>query len=195
MVRSTPITSRSLLLRIRDSEDNESWALFESLYTPLIRAYCRRRGFQSVDIDDIAQEVMTTVLKKISDYEYDSGKGKFRSWLATVTANHLKASKRKHAIQQKHLLAAIESFCRSPSDDSEWNQLFTQTVFDSACLRIREHFNETTWRCFQLTWLKHKSPVSVADELSIPVHSVYVNKSRVLKRLEEEFQFLAEDLL
>ena len=30
--------------------------------------------------------------------------------------------------------------------------------------------------------------------MGIPVHSVYVNKSRVLKRLENEVRILAEDV-
>jgi hypothetical protein len=41
--------------------------------------------------------------------------------------------------------------------------------------------------------MEHKAASEVAKETGIPVHSVYVNKSRVLQRLEKEVRMLADD--
>ena len=44
-----------------------------------------------------------------------------------------------------------------------------------------------------MTWMENISAADVAAKLEIPIHSVYVNKSRVLKRLENEFLMLSDD--
>jgi len=41
---SSPITRPSLLLRVRDVDDNAAWTQFVEIYTPLIYGYCRSRG-------------------------------------------------------------------------------------------------------------------------------------------------------
>lgn len=189
-----PNTSASLLIRIRDSSDKESWGVFEEIYAPIVRAYCRRRGFQNSDVEDITQEVMVKVCQSIRKFEYDPAIGKFRSWLATITANQLKSFVRNRDINDSHLVNAVESFHKAPGSESQWTTIFIQNLFETACGRIRNEFEERTWQCFEETWVHHKAPNVVADQLEIAVHSVYVNKSRVLKRLEQEFEFLTHDL-
>ena len=142
----------------------------------------------------MTQEVLSKVAEKIRDFDYQPQQGKFRSWLATVTANQLRSFVRKKAIHDEHLLAAVETFSQSPSSDSDWSTLFAQKVFDAACKQIRPDFAEQTWQCFEETWVNHRSPVEVAELLGIPVHSVYVNKSRVLQKLEQQFEMLAHDI-
>ncbi len=51
-----------------------------------------------------------------------------------------------------------------------------------------------TWRAFELAWLEDRPALDVANQLDIPIESVYVAKSRVLKRLEAEVLTLAADL-
>lgn len=186
-------TSASLLLRIRNPDDAESWLTFESIYGPIIRAYCRRRGFQSSDIDDVSQDVLASVALAIQKFEYEPTRGRFRSWLATITANKLRDFVKNGKSQNEQLVESIERFAASPDSDTEWSAIFMQEIFKTACDRIRSNFEETTWKCFLLTWQELRPPVDVAEELSIPVHSVYINKSRVVKRLEKEFLLLCED--
>ncbi len=188
-----PVTSPSLLLRIRNVDDADSWRLFSEVYGPVIRTYCKRRGFQASDIDDIAQEVLTAVSKAIEKFEYDPAKGKFRSWLATVTANKLKNFAVRNGKLDKQLTDWAEQLANSPESDAEWNTVFLSEVFESACQRTRPHFENQTWQCFQQTWVERKSAADVAAALEIPIHAVYVNKSRVLKRLEAEFISLSDD--
>ena len=60
--------------------------------------------------------------------------------------------------------------------------------------RIRSEFEPETWNAFESTWVLKESPARVASRLGTAIHAVYVNKSRVLKRLEAEVLKLAEDL-
>ena len=192
--RNGPTTRPSLLIRIHDSNDSESWSLFEQVYGPVIRSYCRVRGIQSNDIDDIAQEVLTSVARAIRNFEYQPAKGKFRSWLAAITANKLRTFISKKGKRSGSQLELIEKMAVAPNSDNEWKSIFVKEVLQVALQRIRPHFEERTWACFEETWTHHRSAVSVADELGIKIQAVYVNKSRVLNRLEEEFKELTDDL-
>ena len=54
-------TRATLLLRLRDQADDDSWSEFADIYTPLIFGYCQRRELRHADIADITQEVMRSV--------------------------------------------------------------------------------------------------------------------------------------
>ena len=60
-------------------------------------------------------------------------------------------------------------------------------------MRSRPHFEEQTWRAFERAWLENRPAAEVAAELNVPIDRVYVAKSRVLERLQQEVQELAED--
>ena len=138
---------------------------------------------------------MSRVAKQIRNLNYDPKKGRFRAWFGTVTVNQINT----HFAKEKRRDQALEpngkgepAFYQDPDD--HWVQIFSQQVFATACQRIRGEFRELTWTCFEEAWLKNLPPSEIAQELGIRVHAVYVNKSRVLKRLEQEVQLLAEDL-
>ena len=59
---------------------------------------------------------------------------------------------------------------------------------------IRPHFEEPTWQAFARVWLDRRPAPATADELNLPIEKVYLAKSRVLKRLEEELLRLADDV-
>jgi RNA polymerase sigma-70 factor (ECF subfamily) len=63
----------------------------------------------------------------------------------------------------------------------------------TALERSRPHFEEQTWRAFELAWLEKRTAAEVAELLKVPIDRVYVAKSRVLERLQQEVQELAED--
>jgi NADPH-dependent 7-cyano-7-deazaguanine reductase QueF-like protein len=62
-----------------------------------------------------------------------------------------------------------------------------------AIQRSRPDFEEMTWKIFECTWVHSRGAPEVALELNVPIDSVYVAKSRVLKRLRAEVASLAED--
>ncbi len=195
MSRYDPNTSPSLILRVRESNDSGSWETFEAVYSPVVRAYCRRRGIQEADIDDLVQEVMTSVAKAIRNFDYDPSRGKFRSWFGTITANRVKTFLSLRSTRNRHLQHSAEKAIHFSDSiiESDWDLVFCQEVLRAACNRICPRFENETWSCFEKTWLANRPALEVASELGLPIHTVYVNKSRVLKQLEQEVRMLAED--
>lgn len=196
--QSSSATSPSLLMRVRNPDDRESWKTFERIYSSIVRSYCAHWGLQQVDADDIVQEVMGDVAKQIKNFDYDPAKGRFRAWLGTISANKIKTflTRANRRVANEVPIAseanAIENGYADP--DSNWIEVFSEQILQAALENVRPLFEETTWKSFTATWIDQTKSDEVAKKLGIPVHSVYVNKSRVLKQLELEIRDLAEDL-
>jgi RNA polymerase sigma-70 factor (ECF subfamily) len=83
-------TSLSLLARIRQSADSESWNRLVDLYAPLIRAWLRKYDVRDSDADDLAQEVLLAVSKDLGKFEHGGQPGSFRGWLKAILVNRLR---------------------------------------------------------------------------------------------------------
>jgi RNA polymerase sigma factor (sigma-70 family) len=190
-------TRPSLLVRIRDPRDVASWQAFVDAYTRLIYGYCRRTGLQDADAADVTQEVLFEVARCIRAFEYEPQRGRFRDWLGLLTrrrAIRFLKDKNRMAGGGAGELGDDESSWQAAHVDPEWIQEFHTHILKAAMERARPHFEPVTWRAFELVWLENRSSAEVAAELMIPIETVYVAKSRVLKRLEEEIRILAEDV-
>lgn len=197
-------TSPSLLLRIRDFGDTGAWQEFVDLYSPIVRSYCLQRQLQPSDTDDIVQDVMAMVSRAITKFEYDRSKGKFRSWLGTIAANRIRNHLSQQSIRRSRSYDEEINFDGDSGDtatgecytdpDTAWVELFSERVFKYACTRIRPELSDIQWRCFEATWMHDQHAATVAKELQLPIHQIYVNKSRVLKKLEAEIRLLAEEI-
>jgi len=95
-VSSLP-TQSSLLVRIRDARDVESWKTFVAIYAPLIYRDCRRKVLQDADAADLCQEVLAQVARSMPTFEYQPGRGRFRDWLGTVTRHRIARFLEKHS--------------------------------------------------------------------------------------------------
>src|SRR5258707_2128365 len=84
-----PPTRASLLLRLRDPQDEAAWRQFIDLYAPLVYGYARKQGLQDADAADLSQEVLGAVAGGVGRLEYDPQRGAFRNWLFTVVPRKL----------------------------------------------------------------------------------------------------------
>ncbi len=194
-------TSRTLLMRVRETEDREAWAEFVDRYAPKIYNWCRRYHLQESDAADVTQEVLVKLVRAMNGFEYDPQRGSFRGWLKTVTANavrDLAASWKKAgrgsgdtAIGQ--VLATIEDEKAVEALRVQIETCHQEELLAEAEKLVEPRVQPHTWQAYRLTAVEHRPTAKVAEELGMPVSEVYVAKSRVLKMLRQVVHELTDE--
>ena len=189
----SPDTRRSLLIRVRDTEDHTAWQEFVAIYAPLIHAYAMRRGLQDADAADVAQQVLQSIARAIPGFEYDPKKGTFRGWLFTITRNHLLKSFQQHrrtptATGDTAFQDTLNQQEDAASDEELWNLEHERQLFQWATEKVRVDFKESTWNAFWGVAVEGKPASEVAETLEMSTGAVYIAKSRVMARLREEIE-------
>jgi len=72
-------TRRSLLSRLRQWDDQESWQDFFSTYSKLIYGVALRAGLAEAEAEDIVQETVISVARQMPNFRYDPAQGSFKS--------------------------------------------------------------------------------------------------------------------
>ena len=187
-------TRRSLLLRIRNERDADSWSQFVTAYAPLVQGFLRRRGLQDADASDLTQEVLARVATAIKGFEYDPDKGSFRGWLFTIVENcHRRFAARERPGQRGSGDARIhhELTQHAARDwEEEWERQYQRHLLQRAADDVRCDFQPATWRAFWETAVEGRAAKDVAAELRMSIASVYMAKHRITGRLRQHIQYL-----
>lgn len=193
-----PLTTHaSLILRLRDGQNEPAWSQFVDLYGPLIYGFARRQGLQDADAADLTQEVLRAVASSVGRFEYDPNKGKFRGWLFTIVRNEIRDQFRQGPDRGNGGTTAQQFLEQQPgpegNDAAVWDEEYRRRVFAWAAEQVRRDFREPTWQAFWRTAVEGKRGQAVAQELGMTVAAVYLARSRVLARLKEQIAMLPEE--
>src|SRR5438876_5148305 len=78
-------TRRSLLSRLKNWEDQESWKDFFDTYRKMIYGVAIKAGLTDVEAQEVVQETVIAVAKKMQGFKYDPQIGSFKGWLLHTT--------------------------------------------------------------------------------------------------------------
>jgi RNA polymerase sigma-70 factor (ECF subfamily) len=188
-------TRSSLLVRVRNSADADSWREFDSLYRPLLLKYVRSRGLAETDAHDVVQDVFIRLLKSLPTFDFDRSRGRFRSWLWQVTMAALTDWQRSTG-RQLHSVSDLPDAPApaEPEPETQWCQAHRQRVVEFVLEQVRAETQPRTWTCFEQRLVRGRAAADVAAELGLTANAVKVNASRVLARVRERCAELEEDL-
>src|SRR6516162_7026027 len=143
-----PTTRPSLVLRLRDLEDQAAWAEFLEIYEPFVYRLARKKGLQDADARDLCQDVFRAVASAIERWDPDPAKGRFRAWLFRITRNLLVnflASQRRHP-RGSGSSSVQEMLEAQPSEDgqaeAEFRAEFQPRAFHWAAQRVKDEFTD-----------------------------------------------------
>src|SRR5207237_4024298 len=88
-------TRRSLLSRLKNWNDQESWNDFFTTYWKLIFTSARKAGCTEAESQDVVQETLISVSRAMPDFKYDSRAGTFKGWLLNLTRWRIRDQLRK----------------------------------------------------------------------------------------------------
>jgi RNA polymerase sigma-70 factor (ECF subfamily) len=188
----TPTTRPSLLVRLQNPRDEQAWAEFVRIYTPLIERLARCKGMQEADAADLVQEVLRAVTRAMENQAFDPERGSFRGWLFRIARNlliNLLVSQGRQARGTGD--TAVQDFLEAqPAASAEDSALFDaeyrRQLLYCAAEQVREEFTELSWQAFWLTGVEGRAAKDVAGMLGTTVGTVYHYKGRVMARLREK---------
>ena len=181
-------TRSSLLDRVRDFDNTSSWVEFDRLYRPLLMHYARGRGLGATDAEEVAQQCLEVIVRRISGFRKRSS---FRSWLRRIVANKVK----KHFRERKKWSttgadALADAVGTEEAPDAAWDRQWELAHLAYCMDDLRSEFAEHTVRAFQLYAIQEMPVAEIASLLSVTPNQIYVAKSRVTRRIKERFSEL-----
>jgi RNA polymerase sigma-70 factor, ECF subfamily len=192
------ITSISLLDRLRQGPNDTAWLRMVDLYTPLIRGWLKRYALVTQDVEDLVQDVLAVVVRRLPEFRKELRVGAFRRWLRTITVNCLRELWRSRRYRPSATGNADFGQVLDQLEDPEsalsklWDREHDLHVTRCLLEKIRPRFEEKTWRAFASVALEGASVDQTAQELGMTVNAVFIAKSRVLHALRQEGQGLLD---
>lgn len=185
-------TSASLLERAK-LQDREAWGVMIRLYGPLVYAWCRKANLSAADIDDVFQDVFATVAARLITFEKSSSSDTFRGWLRVVTVNKIRdhfrqAGKTPATFRTQDVAEWLDANQSSPvADEADHSNYEANVLYGQALALMQQKVEPNTWKAFWRTVVDGQPTGEVAQELDMSPASVRQAKSRVLRRLRDEF--------
>ena len=183
-------TSLTWLGRLTGDPTEGDWKRLLDVYGSLLRSWLTRSGVAAADHDDLIQEVLMVVVRRVSEFDH-RGSGAFRAWLRGIMANHL----RKYFRDRPPSAPAIDLDAVAAADSvlaRAWDREHDTHLAARALRMVQADFAPATWAAFCRHVLDGRPPAEVAVELRLSVNSVLLAKSRVLKRLRAELSGLVD---
>ena len=189
------LTRRTLLSRLRNLDDQESWRTFFNLYWRLLYNVARKSGLDDIGAQEIVQDTVIAVARKMPEFRYDPARGTFRQWLLRITrrriVDHLrriyrqppKAEVAPESLEEEEHAAAITDRSASAIDRA-WDEEWEKSTFDAALARVRAEINPLHFQVFDYCVLKEWPAAKVAATLGLNAAQVYLAKHRVARAMK-----------
>jgi RNA polymerase sigma-70 factor (ECF subfamily) len=190
-------TRKSLLSRLRDHEDRESWQTFFDLYWRLLYNVARRAGLEDVDAQDVVQDTVMSAAREIPEFRYDPERGSFKQWLFRILRRRVSDHFRKFYRQPAHAGISPETLEETGHADAivmrdgvslsdAWDQEWERSVLNAAIAQVRAQANPKHFQVFDYCVLKEWPASKVAATLGLNVAQVYLAKHRVAQATSRE---------
>src|SRR5258706_1893271 len=113
-------TRQTLLSKLRNLEDQESWRTFFDRYWELLYNVARRSGLGDAEAQDVVQETVIAVAKAMPDFRYDPARGSFKQWLLRIAGRRIMDQLRRKYRQPPRAEVELEAL-----DEAETQAAFS----------------------------------------------------------------------
>ena len=194
-------TRQSLLSRLKDWNDQESWRAFFDAYWRLIYNAAIKAGLTDAEAQDAVQETLVSVMKSMPNFQYDAKKGSFKGWLLTLTKWRISDQfrKRQRGVEhQRHDFPASDETAtieRVPDPDGPqleaiWDEEWERNLVEAAMERVKKKVDPKQYQLFDLYVLKKWTVSKVARTLSVNPGLVYLTKHKINQLIKKEIVHL-----
>jgi RNA polymerase sigma-70 factor (ECF subfamily) len=200
---AAPIATRaSLLSRVKNWNDHESWRCFFDIYWKLIHGQAIKAGLTDVEAQEVVQETIIAIAHRIKTFKYDRQNGSFKGWLYRLTqwriADQLR--KRQHGVPVEYASFETEfdqsiltSELVSPDGQAAWDAEWQTMMVNAAMENLRKKIRPKHFQIFHCLVQQRKPVRQVANVLKTNVGYVSLVKFRVMSQLRKEIARLERE--
>lgn len=214
-----PIPTRySLLNRLKDWGDQTSWQDFFDTYGRLLYNVAVKAGLSDAEAQEVVQETVIAVAKKIGEFKADPARGSFGAWLMQQTRWRI-----ADQWEKRQKLGVQASACPGdggaggtlkrghPTDDTGstgpmeripdpagipldalWQEEWEKHVMSAALERVKRQVSPRQFQMFDLHVRQGLSVSETARTLQASVASVYMARYRVTRLVKKELARLRQ---
>ncbi len=190
-------TRLSLIERLKDAPGNADWQHFYTKYSAVILSFARRQGADDHTAEDVLQEAMMVVMRKLPTFDYDAQQGRFRNWLLTIVTHKVREARRRAHVDRMLSLDAPdggdaeaweEKFAaENPGAGAGVEEAWRQSLIEEALQRVLgdPRTKPETVEIFRAVALEGRPATEVAAQFGLKENAVYQIKNRMMTRLTE----------
>jgi len=198
-------TRHSLLDRLKDWQDQESWREFFNTYWKLVYGVALRAGLSETEAEDVVQETFISLAKTMPDFKYDPKVCAFKTWLQHLTRKRINDQFRKRRPVRVKSGAAKDNARTSTIErvpdpagldvDALWDEEWKKNLFDAATERVKARVNPKHYQMFYLSVVKQMPVAEVASTLRVSASRIYLAKHRISALLKKEVRILETKMI
>ena len=198
-------TRPSLLHRLKEGDDAESWQEFYRVYGKLVRDFAIRAGLTDTEADEVVQETAIGVARHLPGFSYDPKVCRFKTWLLNQTSWRIKDQFKKRARASQGAAAGASDVLSDPARTATIERVADPSAVDLDALfesqwhtnllavameRLKDKFSLKRIQIFDLLVIKEWPAGEVARSFGVSLANVYVTKHRVAAAMKKEVQRL-----
>jgi RNA polymerase sigma factor (sigma-70 family) len=180
-------TRRSLLGRLKDLGDEQSWKDFFDTYWKLIYSVAVKSGLRDPEAQDVVQETIISVAKTIGKYRHDPSVT-FKGWLHHLVrrrvADHFRKKRRRELLLDDTSIAdtgngSLLDQVADPASqllDAVWEEEWQRNLVEAALEKLKTQISVKQYQVFYLNVIKGQPVKDVAASMN--VGSAYVHLAR-----------------
>jgi RNA polymerase sigma-70 factor (ECF subfamily) len=197
------LTRRSLISRLRDLDDAESWRAFFDTYWELIYNVARQSGLDDPAAQDVVQDTVIGVARRMPEFRYDAAKGSFKHWLLRIARrriiDHLRRVYRQPP-RAEHTPEALDDedpdAVADPAAEkiqAAWEEEWERRVLAAAIEQVKREVNPKHFQIFDYAVLKEWPVARVAETLRVNAAQIYLARHRVGRAVKQRAHALREE--
>lgn len=199
-------TRQTLLERLKNLDDSQSWREFFDTYWRLIYSVAIKFGLSEEEAREVVQDTVISVSRHIQGFVYDPSRGSFKNWMLQMT--HWRVLD-----QLKRRKAHRENFVRSPAESGSeartatidripdpksgkfqevWEEEWRNNLFEAAVEQIKSKVNARHFQIFDFYVFKKQSTAKVCRMFGVSISQVYLIKHRISGMIKKQMKKMEE---
>ena len=178
--RFCAFSTRSSFLRRVKAGDESAWFEFHEKYVDMIRRIGVRQGLSLQECEDLMVEVMLVFWRKLDDFVYDPGRGRFRSYLGVI-ARYVSF----RILRDNRPLPAPPLPESYPAEvDVAQMEAWRNYLLEKALEELRESVDTVTYEAFYMLFVQGRTIKEVSAVTRKSANALYGIRFRCAKKLK-----------